>query len=522
MKSSLTQVRAAKRIAIVGLGREGDASYRFLEREGYLEDTTLYLADERPLEQLDAAWQLRSQKQDHNFKQTSTLGENGLTIDVVLQTPGIHPRRIHAEFGIHYEHLTTNTQLFFDWMASLEYHEQLTTIAITGTKGKSTTAALCDHLLKCIGNDTVHTTENKLMHHLGGNIGKPPLDLCEDIARAYHASPASKQYITLELSSHQLMDRDIAPDIAIFHGIYPEHMDYYRSMDEYAEAKSYICRNQSAQQWLIFDTANEITTAVVKRHCTTPQAIGLHTATTAPSTSPAQMNAIISLQNQELQAPMLAPGTTDSLEAIGLDIQKIQLRGDHNYYNLSSVVLAISILFDLDDMLQHTIHEAIASFTPLAHRLQPVHQIANITFINDSLATTPESVINAIESFPDTPIALIAGGYDRGQDYSSLVDSIAEHAVISVATLPTTGSQLHDLLKKQHASKTQTPAIESFQSLEKAVQWSWKRIHATVSDSDTEAVVLLSPGAASFNMFADYKARGAVFREAALSLVTDS
>lgn len=220
-----------KKILILGFGKEGRDSFRFLRR--IFSRKVLGIADKLKIKDL------RPEIRDKRVKWH--LGENYLkalkNYDVIIKSPGI-PFKILPRLAL--KKIISQTEIFFDNCPGK-------IIGITGTKGKSTTTALIYRILK----------EGGIKAHLVGNIGKPVLSLL--------FSATQKDVYVYELSSHQLFNLKKSPQIAVFLNIYPEHLDYYRNFDEYLQAKANITRYQNSSDYLIFNSRDKLVREIAKK-----------------------------------------------------------------------------------------------------------------------------------------------------------------------------------------------------------------------------------------------------------------
>ena len=267
----------------------------------------------------------------------------------------------------------------------------------------------------------------------------------------------------LELSSHQLADLNQSPDIAVWLNLYPEHLDYYQNINQYAQAKANIFKHQKSGDFLIYNADDPIVSQLAK-----------------------QANS------------HLVPLTQKEADQINLNQTK--LLGRHNQLNLLAAVKVVN-LFHLN---QKEALKLAHDFTPLPHRLELVTTTNQVTYINDSLATNPGATIKAIEAFSDKELILIVGGYDRGLDYKTLAQVIVNQPNIkAVITLPDTGKKIFKLIKNLQPTQLATYSVAN---LNEAVALA-KKI------AQPGNVVLLSPASASFNQFKDYRQRGEAFRQ---------
>ncbi len=458
MQSKTLKKLTNQQIIIFGLGNEGLSTYRFLRSR--LPSNNFILIDERPLAELDQLWTnlVESNSKTQFTTSLTELPQDELRNSLLFKTPGIpisHPivqKIINAGSDI-----SSNTQLFFDLVAehnSDKKKPQLITIGITGTKGKSTTASLTHHILE----------KNKLESYLGGNIGRPAIDAWMRWNKNKHQT---QSFFVLELSSHQLAELKNSPHIAVVQDIISEHLDYYDDFKQYYQAKTQIARFQTKKDLIIF---NKNSTAATK--------IALLSK---------GKKITFSLKDKALMA-----------------IAKVTpLMGEHNFYNVIPAVI-IAQEFGLTNS---QIKKAIKTFKSLPHRLEFVEEINGVKYYDDSIATVPEATIAALKTFSDKPIVLIAGGYERQQDYKNLAKEIFKCNVKAISLLPPTGQRLLREIEHLNPCNQLRASIEEFFNMDEAVCFAARK--AQPGD-----VVILSPGAASFNNFKDYVDRGKQFKEA--------
>lgn len=336
-------------------------------------------------------------------------------------------------------------------------------ICITGTNGKTTTTLLTYHLLKSAGFNVA----------LAGNIGE---SLAEKVIEDKH------DYYVVELSSFQLDGMyNFHPYIGILTNITPDHLDRYEySMEKYAQSKLRLTQNMTAADYFIYNADDAVTVQSFKPENTA--------ATVVP----------FALEQQEGVKTWFSGNTIlqrFSENEAKLDAAKSTLIGKHNQYNTLAAVAAAT----LAGVPKEKIEEALATFQNAEHRLQKVAEADGVTYINDSKATNVEAVWYALEGIKQ-PIVWIAGGVDKGNDYSTL-QALAREKVKALVCL----GKDNEKLKKAFGEVI--PQIRETQSVEEAVQLS--RELAAAGD-----VVLLSPACASFDLFNNYEHRGQRFMEA--------
>lgn len=311
--------------------------------------------------------------------------------------------------------------------------------AVTGSNGKSSTTAMLAACLSVAGQRV----------WLGGNIGR---SLLEDLP-----AMAPADCVVLELSSFQLArlsDAVRGVDLAVVTNCAPNHLDWHGSYEDYRAAKQRLLRLQSATSTTVLNSADP------------------ETASWAGF----------------VQGRLLAPAADAAIPAL-------LVPGAHQRQN-ARLAAAGAAAWGAEPS---AIDEALRGFTGLPHRLERVAEIAGRTFYNDSLATTPESTCAALAAF-DSPVWLLAGGYDKGADFAPLVAAIAERAA-GVAFYGAVGKTLHTGLVRERTGCCSTRV----ETLRAALAWCWSR-------SRPGDIVLLSPACASYDQYRDYAARAEDFR----------
>lgn len=361
---------ANKKIAVVGIGREGLALARYFKKENIKAD----FFDENPdaegleIENLGFAVTLKSDA----FNDIENY-------DVVFRSPGISPN--HPKLQSFFGKLTSLTELFIGlWPGK--------TIGVTGTKGKGTTASIIKSILDEAGTDAV----------LVGNIGY--VDLVE--VDQYN----SNSYAVMELSSFQLLGLGVSPDIAVVLDVSIEHMDYHKTIKEYHGAKLEITRHQSQGDWLVVTAKNPLLGKL--KNISKAKIIEVFGGSIL---SPSD-NALWWKDN----------GLCTNVKQLDycIDLSRIKLAGEHNKINIAAAA-AVGIIADVKP---DTIKKAIERFEPLPQRLEDIGTFGGIKFINDSASTNPPAAEAAINAFTQ-PEVVIIGGKDKGLEYEDLVSKIA-------------------------------------------------------------------------------------------------
>lgn len=324
------------------------------------------------------------------------------------------------------------------------------TICVTGTKGKSTVTALIAHLLR----------KSAACVALAGNIGLPLLELTDPLRRP--------DWWVIELSSFQTRDFGGVPTVAVVNNLYAEHLDWHLTQANYAADKLAIATH--AQQLVVAAQPEllERTAAHPQRRVFGTDA-GWHVRGEAIFRGNARI----------------------------LPLAQLPLPGAHNASNVCAGLAAIDAAgLDARSMAEH-----VASFRALPHRLQTLGVHAGIEFVNDSIATTPYATIEALRSFAGRTVTVLVGGFDRGLDWSVFMQYVSENPPHAIVTMGANGAAIAAALRRMSAPRF---TLASAQSLSEAFAQARELTSA-------DGVVLLSPGAPSFDQFRDYTERGREF-----------
>lgn len=339
-------------------------------------------------------------------------------------------------------------------------------IAITGSNGKSTTTKLVYHLLQTAGMSV----------SLTGNIG---YSLARQIAEA------PTDWYALEISSFQLDDIvDFQPDVAVVLNITPDHLDRYEySLEKYAAAKMRITENQGAEDYLILsaDDSRLENAFVVKG--TAAQVARFSVEKSCGE------NGVVACKNGDHLVVKI------SGKSLSFPVQKLAVKGRHNEAN----ALAAATAALLAGVSPEAIATGLQTFSGLPHRLEPVGSINGVQFINDSKATNVDSVWYALDSMT-TPIILILGGQDKGNDYGQ-IQALVSGKVKAIVCMGVDNAPIHAAFDALGIPVVDTASAE-------------KAVAAALGLATAGDTVLLSPACASFDLFKNYEDRGQKFREA--------
>jgi UDP-N-acetylmuramoylalanine--D-glutamate ligase len=425
------------KVAVLGLGIEGSDAVKYLLSMG----ARVSLFDQKPESEIDFGGIKKNSLNlylgpKYNLKLLKDF-------DAVVRSPGVYrylPEIVDAEKSG--TEITSPIKIFFE-----ECPGKI--IGVTGTKGKGTTSTLIYETLKSDSRDV----------YLAGNIGKPYLELLPRLDK--------ESIVILEMSSFQLIDMNVSPNIAVVLNITADHMDWHKDIEEYVNAKKNI---------VLFQKPSDF--AVINEEYDVPR-----------NFAESIKSKIIFFSKNKLDSKFKT---------------KLLLRGEHNLENIAAAV-AVAKILKVDEK---KIGKVIRNFKGLEHRLELVGSVKGIAFYNDSFATGPQPTIAAIKSFTE-PETLILGGSDKGLDYSELGDVVNHRANIkNIILIGTTASKIGGFLKKNLGFRILNLG---FSSMDKIVK---KAFEAT----EKGGVVVLSPASASFDMFENYKDRGNQFKEAVRKL----
>ena len=356
------------------------------------------------------------------------------------------------------------------------------TIGVTGTKGKTTTSSFIAAVLAA---DPSHPAV------LGGNIGLPLVERLADLTPDHR--------VVVELSELQLPTLSTGTTVAVYTNVTSDHLDRHGSLEGYRLAKRRLAELVDPEGALVLNSDDPIVATYAERARARSILYRLDRPTPGG----------VGLVDDWIVAADVVPLPLADGGAMGhggriMPIGELAIPGRHNVSNALAGV-ATGLLFGVAPA---AIRRAAAAFAGVEHRLEPVDVVDGVRFVNDSQGTQPDAVIAALRAF-DPPIVLIAGGRDKGVDLSELAAVAAERASAAVV-IGESGPQLARLFGAAGLDRIETAA-----TLDEAVRIADALAREELAAGEPEpATVLLSPAAASFDMFVDYAARGRAFREA--------
>ena len=437
-----------KRILILGYGMEGEATYRFLRN--HFPEKQLFIAD-RNSSLLDTKVELM---EDMDLE--LSLGENYLNgieeYDLIIKAPGISLKDV--DISKYENKITSELELFLEFV-------DIFSIGITGTKGKSTTSTLMYKVLIDQEKDA----------YLLGNIGEPIFNSLDSFTKDSIA--------VIELSSHALEFVKHSCNIGFILDVFEEHLDHYKSLEKYIEAKFNLAKYMNEKDFLIYNLDNELMNKYGFKYKENDYAISLEKV-------PNTLNKVY-IENDTI--------VVNSKNGMNIN-EEINLKGMHNINNIMFIYAASNILnLDFDRVL-----ESIKEFKPLEHRMEFVAKINGVDYYNDSIATIPASTMNAVNALKNVN-TLIVGGKDRGVNLEELIKFISNNEQIeNVICLPKTGEFIKAGLEGTLKNVTFVEKLDEAVKLAKKV-------------TKEGTICLLSPAASSYGYFKNFEERGRLFKK---------
>ncbi len=445
----------SRKITILGAGESGTGAALLAQKKGF----EVFVSDggkikEKYINVLSKAG-IAFEEGGHSFNRA-------LEADEVIKSPGI-PDTVPFIVQLEKKGIPIISEIEF-----AARYTKAKKICITGSNGKTTTTLLTWHILKNAGFNV----------GLAGNVGQ---------SFAWQVAEQEFDWYVLEISSFQLDNMfDFKADIAILTNITPDHLDRYdHKFKNYIDSKFRITRNQTPADAFIYCLDDEVTKAEISRRTFTAKCY-----------------------------PFTAFGTLDQPGAYSIDrklfinpnndpfimtLEELALQGRHNLYN----TMAAGIAGRLVDIRKNSIRQSLSDFQNVDHRLEYVARIHGIEFINDSKATNVNSTWFALESI-SKPVIWIAGGIDKGNDYSKLFDMV-KGKVKTIICLGADNTKIIEIFRDK------VEALYETNSAEQAVMLAY-------SIGRPGDVVLLSPACASFDLFENYEDRGNQFKTAVKKL----
>ena len=443
------------RLVILGGGESGVGAALLAKQKGY----EVFLSDASSLKD---SYRNELKNAAIGFEEGMHSEEKILDANEVVKSPGIPEKNeIVQKVRARKIDIISEIELAYRFKGNSKV------IGITGSNGKTTTAALAYHICKTAGLDCA----------LVGNIGY-------SFARQVATDP--KPLYVAEISSFQLDDiKTFRPDIAILTNITEDHLDRYDyDFKKYISSKFRIAMNQQSNDHFIYCADDEVTMKYLNQF-------------------DIQSNQLpVTMKRETPNGAFIKDG--DMYVRTGEDFAKMSvfdfaLKGKHNQYNTMAACIAAALM----DIRKDKIRQAVKNFQSLEHRMEPVATIRGIEFINDSKATNVNSTWYALESMTK-PTILILGGVDKGNDYS-LISDLVKEKVKAIICMGKDNRKIHEAFGN---------IVSTLVNTETAVE----AVHAAFHFADKGDVVLLSPACASFDLFKNYEDRGNQFKKAVKEL----
>jgi UDP-N-acetylmuramoylalanine--D-glutamate ligase len=443
-----------KNIAVIGARKSGIGAAKLIKQFGGIP----FVSDSNNEEKLKESIELL-QKENIAYE-VGGHSEKVYTCDLLVVSPGVpSDSKVILEAEKRGKKIISEIELAY-------YFCKGNIIAITGTNGKTTTTSLCEHVFNKCGVKT----------YAAGNIGLAFSEIVLDVKK--------NEVVALEVSSFQLdlIDK-FKPKIGMILNITPDHLNRYKNkLENYINSKLRIYKNQDKDDYLILNKDNEATLNSMTEHKSRTFYFSLKEKVDNGCYVSADIIYYMENGKELFQCPL----------------GNINLKGEHNYANAMSVIIAAKIM----GLNNNKILEALGDFQGVEHRLEFVREINGVKFINDSKATNIDSVWYALRSF-NNPIFLILGGQDKGNDYNQIKELVME----KVKKIYAIGSSADKIFNFFHGMVK----VELQPSMESAVA-------AANKEARENDIVLLSPACASFDMYQNYEHRGEVFKEAVKKL----
>ena len=437
-----------KRAHVIGLGISGISAAKLLMDKGW---QVVASDDKTQLDNSDEVLQLQQRGMEVHLGGHDRAA--GQTVQFVIVSPGV---RFDAD--VLKLRRSQGVELIGEAELGWRYC-QGKLVAVTGSNGKSTVTAM-------LGEIFAQTDQPSFTC---GNIGLPICDIA--------SQTTNDSLIAMEISSYQLMSiKDFKPQISVLTGISPDHLDYHGTFDNYLEAKARIWMNQTSSEYLVYNSDDAIVRRLVEN--ARPQKVPISSEMSSECNTGIMDNSLYANPTETLSAKVA--------------INDFKLPGRHNQANALAAMCAALLIGVSPDQVE----AGVKAFEGLPHRLEKVRKLDQTLYINDSKATNPESTICALEAM-DRPVVLIAGGLSKGGGFKMLRDLISA----KVRQLILIGECAGEI----EADLGDVCPVQNVAGLKEAVNL------AAISSYEGYAV-LLSPMAASFDMFKNYEDRGDQFK----------
>lgn len=443
-----------KRIVILGAAESGAGAAVLAKAKGF----DVFVSD---LGKIKDTYKALLLQYEIAFEENQHTHELILNANEIIKSPGI-PEKADMMQKIRDAEIPVISEIEFAGRYTKAFK-----VCITGSNGKTTTTSLIYHMMKKAG----------MYVGLAGNIGR---------SFALQVATENYEYYVLEISNFQLDDMyEFKADIAILLNITPDHLDRYNyDLQKYIDSKFRITQNLTEEDYFIYCSDDDLTIREMEKIVTRARQLPF-SLNDEKKPGAYVRNNNIHIEFEEVDFSM--------------SIDELSLKGKHNTYNSMAAGIAGNALRIRKDVIR----EALSDFKGVEHRLEHVVKVHGIDFINDSKATNVNSAWYALECM-GTEVVWIAGGTDKGNDYSEL-NKLVKQKVKALICLGKDNSKLHK------AFDGLIPTIVDTKSMSDAVKAAYQLAH----DGDT---VLLSPACASFDLFDNYEDRGRQFKKYVMQL----
>lgn len=438
------------KIALIGFGLEAKSAYDYFKSID--QNITFEIYDENSKSKIELPNGVKFFGDFHDFSK--------IQADLIVRTPAVNPSRLPKSAKI-----TSVTNLFFEKCPA-------PIIGVTGSKGKGTVSSFIAEILRAAG----------LKVYLVGNIGLPALNELSEIQK--------DDAVIYELSSFQLWDAQKSPHIAILNNLEVDHLDVHDGFEDYVAAKMNIAKNQTENDFFIFNAENPIVLKNVEN---------------LKNQLKAELQPFQDYNLAHIQENHFLWG-----DEVLFETNILKIPGEHNQKNACAAMIATFDFlrekgFENEEIFDFW-REGLSKFAGLPHRLKFVREFEGVRFYDDSIATTPGSAIAALNSF-EKPKILILGGSNKGADLSGLIEKIAKMPEQELRKVILMGAESEKLAQKLISS-----GFERFINL--GVKTNMQEVVKTAFENAKSGdVVILSPAHASFDMFKSYIDRGEQFVE---------
>ena len=438
------------KIALIGFGLEAKSAYDYFKSID--QNNTFEIYDENPKSKIELPNGVKFFGDFHDFSK--------IQADLIVRTPAVNPSRLPKSAKI-----TSVTNLFFEKCPA-------PIIGVTGSKGKGTVSSFIAEILRAAG----------LKVYLVGNIGLPALNELSEIQK--------DDVVIYELSSFQLWDAQKSPHIAVLNNLEVDHLDVHDGFEDYVAAKMNIAKNQTENDFFIFNAENPIVLKNVEN---------------LKNQLKAELQPFQDYNLAHIQENHFLWG-----DEVLFETNILKIPGEHNQKNACAAMIATFDFlcekgFENEEIFDFW-REGLSKFAGLPHRLKFVREFEGVRFYDDSIATTPGSAIAALNSF-EKPKILILGGSNKGADLSGLIEKIAKMPEQELRKVILMGAESEKLAQKLISS-----GFERFINLGAKTNMQ-EVVKTAFENAKSGNVVILSPAHASFDMFKSYVDRGEQFVE---------